>query len=217
MSIKHIIIPRIPGLFSTLGLFYADLNTDFVETSMIPLTTPLTLNRIISRLQKQAKEWFEQNEINPRQRKIKVSADIRYSHQSYELNLPLPGTALVMKDILALEKEFHKIHAKTYGLSSPGESIQIVNVRLRAIKLLPRHEMPVYDSPGSSAVRKPKKRQTVWMKNEKWDCSFYERSRLHRGERIEGPAVIQENESTTLVTPGWHLRMDKSGNLHIQR
>ncbi len=216
MSIKHIIIPRIPGLFSTLGLFYADLNTDFVETSMIPLTTPLTLNRIISRLHKQANKWFEQNEVNPRQRKINVSADIRYSHQSYELNLPLPESALVTKDITALQKEFHKVHAKTYGLSSPGESIQIVNVRLRATKLLSRHERPVYDSPGSSAIRKPKKRNSVWIKNEKWDCPFYERSRLHRGERIEGPAVIQEKESTTLVTPGWHLRMDKSGNLHIQ-
>ncbi len=216
MSIKHIIIPRIPGLFSTLGLFYADLNTDFVETSMIPLTAPTTLNRIISRLQKQAEAWFNKNEVNPRQRKIKVSVDIRYSHQSYELNLPLAGTVLVMNDILALQKEFHKTHAKTYGLSSPGETIQIVNVRLRAIKLLPRHALPVYDSPGSSAGRKKKKRQTVWIKNEKWDCAFYERSRLRRTERVEGPAVIQENESTTLVTPGWHLRVDKSGNFHIQ-
>jgi N-methylhydantoinase A len=216
MSIKHIIIPRIPGFFSTLGLFYANLNTDFVETAMIHLTTPNALNRIISRLQKQADAWFKQNEVSPRQKRIKISADIRYSNQSHELNLPLPETALIMKDMLSLQKEFHKIHAKTYGLSSPGESIQIVNVRLRAIKLLPRHEMPAYDSPGSSAVKEPKKRQTVWIKNEKWDCPFYERSRLRRGERIEGPAVIQENESTTLVMPGWHLRVDKSGNLHIQ-
>lgn len=216
MSIKHIIIPRIPGLFSTLGLFYADLNTDFVETSMIPLATPSTLNRIISRLQKKAEAWFKKNEVNPQQRKIKVSADIRYSHQSYELNLPLPGTALVMNDVLTLQEEFHKIHAKTYGLSSPGETIQIVNVRLRATKLLPRLALPVYDSPGSSRGRKKKKRQTVWIKNEKWDCPFYERSRLRHAERIEGPAVIQENESTTLVTPGWHLRVDKAGNLHIQ-
>lgn len=215
MSIKHIIIPQIPGLFSTLGLFYADLNTDFVETSIIPLTTPNALNRIISRLQKRAETWFEQNEANPRQRKIKVSADIRYSHQSYELNLPLPGTTLVMNDILVLQKEFHKIHAKTYGLSSPGESIQIVNVRLRAIKLLPRHEMPGFDPPGNSTVRNTKKKQPVWIKNEKCECPFHERSRLRSGERIEGPAVIQENESTTLVMPGWHLRVDKSGNLHI--
>ncbi|MCK4556058.1 MAG: hypothetical protein KAU47_00975, partial [Candidatus Aminicenantes bacterium] len=215
MSIKHIIIPRIPGLFSTLGLFYADLNTDFVETSIIPLTTPPALNRIINRLQKRAETWFEQNEVNPPQRKIKVSADIRYSHQSHELNLPLPRTTLVMNDILALQKEFHKIHAKTYGLSSPGESIQIVNVRLRAIKILPRHEMPGFDSPGNSAVRNTKKRQSVWIKNEKWECPFHDRSRLRSGERIEGPAVIQENESTILVIPGWHLRVDKSGNLHI--
>lgn len=216
MSIQHIVIPRIPGLFSTLGLFYADLNTDFVETAMIPLTAPSALNRIISRLQKQAEAWFKQNEVNPRQRRIKLSVDIRYSHQSYELNLPLPGKALVMKDIPALQKEFHNIHARTYGLSSPGESIQVVNVRLRAIKRLPRHELPVYDSHGRSPAREPKKKQPVWIKNEKWDCPFYERSRLRRGERIKGPAVIQENESTTLVMPGWHLRVDKSGNLHIQ-
>lgn len=216
MSIKHIVIPRIPGLFSTLGLFYADLNTDFVETSMIPLKAPSALNRIISRLQKQAEAWFKRNEVNPRQKRIKLSVDIRYSHQSYELNLPLPGKALVMKDILALQKKFHRIHARTYGLSSPGERIQVVNVRLRAIKLLPRHELPVNGSPGRSAARRSKENRAVWIKNEKWDCPFYERSRLRHGERINGPAVIQENESTTLLTPGWHLRVDKSGNLHIQ-
>jgi N-methylhydantoinase A len=217
MSIKHIIIPRISGLFSTLGLFFADLNTDFVETSMIPLKTPNALNRIINRLQKKAEAWFEQNHVNPRQKRIKVSADIRYSHQSYELNLPLPGTSLNRNDILALQKKFHKIHAKTYGLSSPGESIQIVNVRLRATKLLPRHELPVYESPESPALKDTKQRRPVWIKNKKWNCPFFERSRLRRGERIEGPAVIQENESTTLVTPGWQLRMDKSGNLHIRQ
>ncbi len=216
MSIQRIVIPRIPGLFSTLGLFYADLNTDFVETSMIPLKTPSPLNRIISRLQKQANAWFEQNEINPRKRRIKISADVRYSHQSYELNLPLPETPLDSNDIRPLQKEFHKIHAKTYGLSFPGESIQIVNVRLRAIKLLPQHEMPVYDSPGSSTQRDTQFTRSVWIKNKKWDCPFYERSSLRRGERVEGPAVILENESTILVTPGWHLRVDKSGNLHIQ-
>jgi N-methylhydantoinase A len=216
MSIKHIIIPRIPGLFSTLGLFYADLNTDFVETSMTLLKTPSALNSIISRLKKQAETWFKQNDVNPRQRKIKMSADIRYSHQSYELNLPLPGTALVMRDILDLQGEFHKTHAKTYGLSSPGECIQIVNVRLRAIKLLPRPEMPRYDFPESSLARNIKERRPVWIKNEKWDCSFYERSRLCPGEKIKGPAVIQENESTILLPPNWNLRVDESGNLHIQ-
>lgn len=216
MSIKHIIIPRIPGLFSTLGLFYADLNTDFVETSMIPLTTPSALNSIISRLKKRAETWFKQNDVNPRQRKIKVSADIRYSHQSYELNLPLPGTALVMDDILALQKEFNEIHAKTYGLSSPGECIQIVNVRLRAIKLLPRPELSGYGYPESSSAGNIKERRPVWIKNEKWDCPFYERSRLCCGEKFKGPAVIQENESTILLPPNWNLRVDESGNLHIQ-
>jgi len=216
MSIQRIIIPRTPGLFSTLGLFYADLNTDFVETSMMPLTTPSALNRIISRLQKKAEAWFKENEVNPRRRKIKVSADIRYSHQSHELNLPLPGKALVMKDILALQEEFHKIHAKTYGLSSPEESIQIVNVRLRATKLLPRTEMPGYDFSESSSARNIKERRPVWIKNEKWDCPIYERSRLCPGEKIKGPAVIQENESTILLTPGWNFRVDESGNLHIQ-
>ncbi len=216
MSIKHIIIPRIPGLFSTLGLFYADLNTDFVETSMIPLTTPSALNSIISRLKKRAETWFKQNDVNLRQKKIKVSADIRYSHQSYELNLPLPGTALVMDDILALQKEFHEIHAKTYGLSSPGECLQIVNVRLRAIKLLPRPELSGYGYPESSSAGNKKERRPVWIKREQYDCPFYERSRLCPREKIKGPAVIQENESTILLLPNWNLRVDESGNLHIQ-
>jgi len=88
MSIRHLIIPPMAGIFSTLGLLFTDTNKDFVKTAMLPLTQKAYLNRILFRLIKKADDWFEKNSVPLKKRKISISGDLRYFHQNYELNLP---------------------------------------------------------------------------------------------------------------------------------
>jgi len=216
MSISRIIIPLMPGLFSTLGLFYTDTNMDFVETAMMSLTRIASLNRILARLNKQAKVWFEKNNVASKERKIRVSAGLRYLRQNYELNLLFPGPELSKDDTQQIHVRFHEAHAKTYGFSAPGENIEVVNLRLRAIKLQPKPEMPKLNVPGSILDEDQVRTRPVWLNNKKFKCRIYERSILPAGFSINGPAVIQEKESTTLVGPDWNLQVDKLGNLRMR-
>jgi len=213
MSISQVVIPLMPGLFSTLGLLYADKNIDFVKTVMISLTRISSLNKILIRLNKQAEAWFENNNVTSKERKISVSADLRYLHQNYELNLPFPGSILSKNDIQHIQTGFHEMHAKTYGYSASGENIQVVNLRLRATKVQSKPEMPKLNFTGNLLDGNRIRTSPVWLKNKEFKCLVYERSMLPAGFTFSGPAVVQEKESTTLVGPNWNLQVDPLGNL----
>jgi N-methylhydantoinase A len=216
MSIHHVIIPPMAGLFSSLGLLFADTKKDFVKTTMLPLTKRAYLNRILFRLTKQADAWFEQNHISLMRRKISFSADLRYFHQNYELNLPLPSQVIMKQDIPTIRDRFHEIHAKTYGHSAPEEKMQVVNLRLRATKFNPKPEWPKLNLLKNKSNRAPFKTRFVYFEDKGLECRIYERLQLPTNVKIKGPSVIQEKESTTLVGPSWSILVDEIGNLHLK-
>lgn len=215
MSISHVVIPLLPGLFSTIGLLYTDMNIDFVKTVMIPLTRISSLNKILIRLNKQAEAWFENNNVTSKKRKISVSSDLRYYHQNYELSLPFPGSILSKNDIQQIQTAFHEMHTKIYGYSASGENIQVVNLRLRATKLQSKPRMPKLNFTRNLLDGNRIRTRPVWFKNKEFKCRVYERSMLPAGFTFNGPAVVQEKESTTLVGPNWNLQVDPLGNLHM--
>jgi len=215
MSISHVVIPLLPGLFSTIGLLYADMNIDLVKTVMIPLTRISSLNKILIRLNKQAEAWFENNNVTSKKRKISVSADLRYYHQNYELSLPFPGSILSKNNIQQIQTAFHEMHTKIYGYSASGENIQVVNLRLRATKLQSKPRMPKLNFTRNLLDGNRIRTRPIWFKNKEFKCRVYERSMLPAGFTFNGPAVVQEKESTTLVGPNWNLQVDPLGNLRM--
>jgi N-methylhydantoinase A len=216
MSIRHVVIPPMAGLFSTLGLLFADTNKDYIKTTMLPLKKIATLNKLLFRLTEQADAWFEENNIQLRQRKIGFSADLRYFHQNYELNLPIPGQVIMKEDIPTIRERFHELHARTYGHSAPKEKIQVVNLRLRATKFIPKPDWPKLNLLTNKSNRVQFKTRFVFFEDKELGCRIYERSQLPPGIKIKGPAIIQEKESTTLIGPKWHSQVDNGGNLHIK-
>jgi len=219
MSIGRVIVPQLPGLFSALGLLYADMTTDFVETVMTPLTLE-ELDRLkatLARMKAKAEAWFERTDVPPEARSIRVSADLRYLRQNYELNVALPGPHLSPDDVSPLWTRFHDAHAAAYGHGAPGETIQVVNLRLLAVKRLAKPEprpMEAASRPADVALRGS---QSVWFPAGPLQCNVFERSALRAGHIVNGPAIIQEKEATTLVGPGWHLQVDGFGNLMIEK
>jgi N-methylhydantoinase A len=191
------------------------MNIDFVKTVMIPLTRISSLNKILIRLNKQAEAWFENNNVTSKKRKISVSADLRYYHQNYELSLPFPGSILSKNDIQQIQTAFHEMHTKIYGYSAYVENIQVVNLRLRATKLQSKPRMPKLNFTGNLLDGNRIRTRPVWFKNKEFKCRVYERSMLPAGFTFNGPAVVQEKESTTLVGPNWNLQVDPLGNLRM--
>jgi N-methylhydantoinase A len=216
MSIRHVIIPQMAGLFSTLGLLFADTKKDFVKTTMLPLTRRAFLNKTLYRLTTQADAWFEQNDVPLKLRKITFSADLRYFNQNYELNLPLLSQVIMKEDIPTIRDRFHEKHANTYGHSSPQEKIQVVNLRLRATKLNPKPIWPKLFYSNNTSNKRQFKSRPVFLEGKEYECHIYERALLPIGIKIIGPAIIQEKESTILVGHRWSFKVDKMGNIILR-
>lgn len=213
MSIPHVIIPRFPGLFSSLGLLFADMSRDFVETVMAGLNDLEILNPALAGLKRRAEEWFEENRAGDGEGELEISGDMRYLRQNYELNVSLPGPVLKGEDVSRIEDDFHETHERVYGHGAPGELIQVVNLRVRAVKKLPKPRLPEMEETGRFAEETG--RRQVRFKDGWRETSLYHRDRLRSGHEIEGPAVIEETESTVLLPPGWRLEVDAQGILHL--
>lgn len=227
MSIQTVIVPPFPGLFSAFGLLYADLTTDFVTSVMVTLEGENLehIQNALSGLNNKAVAWFERTGISLDEQSIQVSADLRYRGQNYELEVAIPALHLTERDILKIQSRYNQVHEDMYGHSTPDETIQLVNLRLRAMRVLEKPGInPVEEAHENAKVALLSRRDVLFPEeivrsnSKKFVQSpVYERSLLRSGHTLEGPAIIQERESTTLVTPGWRLKVDAFGSLIIEQ
>jgi N-methylhydantoinase A len=220
LAIRRVIVPRIPGLFSALGLLNADVTTDFVETVMVTLTPENldSLNAALDRLSAKADAWFKRMSVPDEKYVIKVSADLRYLRQNYELGISLPGAHLSLEDVATIQTQFHEAHMTEYGHSTPGETIQVVYMRLLAVKPLPKPNLnPLDDDTRGTVSAASDESRNVRFPGGQMQCQVYQRDDLKAGYTLEGPAIIQEKEATTLVEKQWRLRVDRFGNLIIEK
>jgi N-methylhydantoinase A len=220
LAIRRVIVPRFPGLFSALGLLNADVTTDFVETVMVTLTPENldSLNAALDRLRAKAEAWFQRVNVPGNKRMIRVSADLRYVRQNYELRISLPGDHITLEDIPTIQTQFHEVHRAEYGHSTPSETIQVVHIRLWAVKPLIKPNLnPLADDAGGTVTAPCDESRFAWLSGGQMECRVYQRDNLKAGHNFEGPAIIQEKEATTLVERQWSLRVDQFGNLMIEK
>jgi N-methylhydantoinase A len=220
LCIKRVIIPRLPGLFSALGLLNADIATDFLETTMLPLKAK-SLDRINAQLQQlrdKMQNWFQRVVLPGEEIVTHVSADLRYIRQNYELSIPFSGDHISQDDLAAIQNRFHDTHLAEYGHSSPEETIQVVRVRVQAIKPLKKIQPDLiqYPDPGKG-LSVSEKNRFIWTVDGRILCEVHERQNLNPGFTLEGPALILENEATTLVGHRWNLAVDRIGNLILRK
>jgi N-methylhydantoinase A len=220
LAVRCVIVPRFPGLFSALGLLHADVTTDFVETVMFTLTPENLdgLNAALQRLSAEADAWFQRMNVPIEKRMINVSADLRYLRQNYELRISLPGAHISLEDIATIQTQFHKAHEAEYGHSTLGETIQVVYLRMRAVMPLTKPEMNHLSNENGGTI-KPTSDDTrfVWFPEGQKQCQVYQRDSLKAGHILDGPAIIQEKDATTLVEKQWCLQLDQFGNLVIAK
>jgi N-methylhydantoinase A len=217
LGISQVIVPCYPGLFSALGLLYANMTNTFLETVMKPLSVDFLadINAALTRLASSAEAWFDRNQVDPQERRLRVSADLRYRRQNYELNLLFPGKFISVEDFSAIAELFHQEHKLVYGHSAPGELIQVVNIHIQASREVKAPMLPQVASASRSVEDARLENRKVWFSRGLMECGIYDRAKLKNGHLLDGPAIVQEVESTTLVDLGWQLRVDKFGNLVI--
>ena len=221
LKIPEVIIPVYPGITSALGLLTTDLKYDFLQTEFMTADSldADKLYRDLATLEERARTQLRADGIPEDRERFERSLDLRYLGQGYEMRIPIARQALVEGSMEQVWNDFHERHRLEYGHSFPSNPIEIVNLRVTAAGLMPELERPHFrDGTEAPAPARIKTGATYFRIDGglgKLESEFYERSLLRVGTTIDGPAVILQHDSTTVLPPGSRARIENSGNMII--
>lgn len=221
LNMKKILIPERPGIECAFGILTTDMRSDFTQTRItLPDARQLSdINDILAQLEDQARQWLEAEKLPTDKRAVRRSVDMRYTGQNYELSIPLPGGILQEKHLNQLIRDFYEAHERTYGYKTEGEPTQLVTFRVEALGLTPKVSLSRYSLDGENPAGALLDEREVYLGREMGGtlvCPIYERDKLNPGNRIDGPAVVEQMDATTVILPGQQARMDEYRNLIIQ-
>jgi N-methylhydantoinase A len=212
-----VIVPPAPGLLCAIGDLVADFRDEFAQTyiRIVAEAAPADVADILDGLGARASAWLESEEIPADARSITYTCDMRYHGQGYEIPVDLDPDAIRGGGIADLEERFGGLHEQLYGFRMPGTPSEIVNLRAIGFGSVPKPELPVGE--GSSADPAPAflEEQQVWFEGEQQATRIFDRAQLRPGMTFEGPAIVTEFDSTTVVLPGHSASVDVNFNLLI--
>jgi N-methylhydantoinase A/oxoprolinase/acetone carboxylase beta subunit len=224
MGIPRVLVPPHPGITSALGLLTTDTVYESSTTEMTALDA-LDWGRIqrdYARLDERGAEQLRRDGVADDAVELRRYADCRYANQGYELMVAAPGPLGDPESwACAVADAFHAEHERVYSRRLDG-AVHLVNIRTIAVGRRPPLRWPrLAPGDGAGPVRAQVHEQDVVFviegARERHLTRFFERSRLGAGDVIEGAAVIEQFDATTVVSPGFRCRVDDHGNLILER
>ena len=219
LSVATVIVPPHPGTLSALGLLTADVRMDYAASELHrgdEADLPRLVTTAFDALIDQGRAEIEADaELRPRQYSLAFSSDVRYVGQAYEVNVPVDLERVRAGDTDAIFDDFHAVHERAYGFSSPADVCELVTMRLAVTVVI---DKPPLDEHGAEEATdefasSPKTR-SVFMPGVGFvDAEIHDRRSLPTGASISGPAVLHQSDSTTLVPPFASLVVDEHANL----
>ena len=218
LSIATVIIPRAPGHFSACGMLVADLRRDFVNTWFKPLPDASfpEMETIFADMERQGRDTVGRGQSLTGV-EVRRSADMRYVGQEHAVTVELPTELFQKQDRAGIKALFDAVHQTRYGFSVAHEKAEIVSLRSAIIGQLrkPPFEHIAKGAPEPDAEAFRGKRPVYFASTGFVDTPTYDRPALKAGNRIAGPALIEEHASTTVVHPGDSVEVDAFGDLVI--
>ncbi len=216
LEMKMVIVPPSPGLLSAVGLLEADMEYHCVQTYLASTVDlePSGVSEVFQQLENRAREVLTRDASKAEQHAINRFADLRYVGQTYELTIPVPAGALTRQDLAELSEAFGQEHERTYGHRAGLEPTEIVNLRLIARALVGK---AVNGSQQVSGKKTQPADRRVYFGSDHGAVSapVLTRSQLS-GESRQGPVIVEEYDTTTVVPPGCGVRLDDWNNMVIE-
>jgi N-methylhydantoinase A len=217
MSISRAVIPPDPGVFSAWGMLTMDVVHNFTRTfpRLVEALDIEELNRLYRDMEQRGLRMLRGERQADENMQFVRTADMCYEGQGHHVEVPLPPGELRKKSRREIADRFHIIHEKRYG-HRMERFPKIIHLRLKAIGRI--KQIPILESAGTGAIPasafKPE-REVYWDKGFHL-CRILERDALLPGNRIDGPAVVEEPHHTTLVDSGQTARIDGYRNLILE-
>ncbi|MBI2955610.1 MAG: hydantoinase/oxoprolinase family protein [Chloroflexi bacterium] len=221
VGIPRIIIPPHPGIGCAIGLLQTDVIHVYMQSYLVDLGTAL-LGEINERFVSLEKRAYEDASVEgfPREDvRLVRQLDLRYPHQSYELSVDCPLHELTEEDRALIRAAFDAQHEQVYGISGPDEKVEVVNVRVRSV-VPQRHTTAMQTEKQPDAGEGgPRGRRMAYFEalGGFAEAMVYDRALLSPGNRVPGPAIVEQLDSTTVIGPAWLGRVDTFGNIIIEK
>jgi N-methylhydantoinase A/oxoprolinase/acetone carboxylase beta subunit len=216
-----VIVPPYPGVTAALGLLVTDTVYEYVTTTYQRMSklNGTELEARFAELEEQARAQLEADGIPESRWVIQRVADCRYLGQGYELRVEAGSGTLDDAWAARLAADFHDAHEREYSRRFEESDIEIPNIRVRGIGLIPPLEMPEVQRGGESPAAALRHERDAWFHADgelrAVPTRFYAREALAAGNRIDGPAVISQYDTTTIIPPGLAAEIDRFGNILI--
>jgi len=214
LQIPRIVVPIYPGQCSAFGTLIADVRIDRVWThdyrsdqldiDAVAAAFDRMVEGAVAELRRSGFEDLPE---------IRRYISMRYLEQNYEEDILLAGGLITPETVQQAYEQFHDRHCRFYGYSFPDEVMELVHFKVTALGAVPAVQLPQLASDGGGTVSARKRRVYLSDPTVPVECPVFRRSQLKAHSRLQGPAVIEEEASTTLVEPDFDLEVDSYGNL----
>jgi N-methylhydantoinase A len=215
LGIGRILVPRYPGAFSAWGMLVTDVHQEHSATRITPLdqTTPEAIEALFGELEAQGIEDLLREKLPRESIRTLRAAGMRYRGQSYEVSVPV-GALTHAGDLDKLAQVFHEAHRRRYGHMAVNEGVEIVNFKVTAVGEIAKPRLEPATIHAGVAPNRVERRQAHFGQT-LIETPIFRRNDLVPGAVLEGPAIIEEQTSTTVLAPGQRATVDEYLNIEI--
>jgi N-methylhydantoinase A len=215
LGMRRVVIPRYPGLFSALGLLAADVRATFSRSLVAPLDamTLGTARAAAAALDGEAHAALRAQGVPDDKIRTVVELDVRYTGQSFDLTVPFDG------DEAAIAEAFHLRHERRYGYASRDERVELATVRVTAIGSAGAAPHTAIAGNGTRHHANDARIGTrrAWDDGRFVEAAVYDREKLVAGSAFDGPAIVEQYDTTSWIPAGWSAACDAAGNMIVER
>ena len=218
LSIPRVLIPARPGILSALGVAIADVVKDYSRTVMLR-GNDLERTRLEEEfhgMEGLARAELEQEGLPVEQMTVRRFLDVRYVGQSFELTVDFPTSRASRSSeglARAISDSFYRAHLQRFGYADRAEPVEIVNLRLKLDLAIEKPNLQMVAVQGADSAGTQISTVGVVFRQGELETPLYDRDLLASGNRIAGPALVVQLDTTTVVPPGWQGEVDAYGNL----
>lgn len=217
VGLRTVLIVPSPGTLCALGAVMTDIKRDYVRVVRRQIGSDQPVLPVIAEaldgMEREAREWISGEGALIGEITLSWSADMRYAGQAYELSVEIPSDLRDAMDEAVLIERFHQVHEGVYGFRDAEARIELTSLRARIVGAVPPIEIA---SAAEEAPPKPDRRR-VYYRGEWLETAVYARNDLRSGDRIDGPALVEQEDTTTWIVPGWRGTVDTMGNIRIEK
>jgi N-methylhydantoinase A len=218
VGMRRVLVPLHPGVLCAAGSLAADMRRDFIRTIHASMARGgegalvTAMHDALAALSGEGEAWLAHQASAFDARRIDWSADIRYVGQSFELTVALDRALLDDLSGDALRRRFGALYEQVYGYRDESAVLEVLDVRATAVGVTPKPRL-AEAAIGRGGKPAPPGTRRVFLDGRFWDARVFDRAGLAAGARFDGPAIVEQYDTTTLVPPGFAVTVDRFGNL----